>query len=284
MADHGAQIGFPGGDADGHMQSIPACAAIGLGVHMVGGRPIETRVDNACAAACDAAGRIDPGAALLLADQAMATGVFATLADPIPMLTLDLRIDLVAPLPAAPLACIIDDVSRDGDLALVRATLAAAGERIGTVTSRYLLGAMPGGIVKVDADGAVFPVSAAATFADYLGATDEGDHHRVTPRADHVGARALPAFHGGVIAALLAHAGMAAATAFRLVDIEVRYLAPARADRPLFARVVPQRIGRRAATLDVIAYQEDAARPVAIARLLAMSDPPGARAVHRFPG
>lgn len=283
MRDPFEHAGFPGGDANGHVGSIPACAALDLSVHLDRGWPIDTRIGAGLPAACTADGRIDPGAALLLADQAMATGVFASLVAPIPMLTLDLRVDWLGTLPAGPLRCVIDDVTRDGDIALVRARLVSAEGPVGAVSSRYLLGAMPGGEARIDQDGAQFPVSTAATFQDYLGATQDGEVHRLDPRPDHIGARGLPAFHGGVIAAFLARTGTALAPDFRPIDIEIRYLAPARADRPLRARATPQRLGRRAATVDVAAWQDTPDRPVAIARLLAMQDAPQAVQVFPFP-
>ena len=93
----------------------------------------------------------------------------------------------------------------------------------------------------------------------------------------------MPAFHGGVIAALLERTATAAADAsFRPLDIEIRYLAPARADRPLIARATPRRLGRRAATIDVAAWQEDADRPIALARVLLISDTGGQAKVTRF--
>jgi uncharacterized protein (TIGR00369 family) len=260
--------GFPGGDVDGHLRSIPACAALGL--RHAG--EVATLVGTDVAAARDADGRIDRGAALLLADQATAAGVFASLSAPVPMMTLDLRVDWLAALPADTLYCDIEDVVREGGRALVRGRLNGADGPVGSVLARYLLGAMPGGEKRIEADGASFARSAARSFADYLGAVEEGDALVVTPGTEHIGARTLPAFHGGVIAALLEKAGMRHAAEFRPTDIDVRFLSPARADRPLIAQATPRKLGRRAATIDVAAHQGDPDRPVAIARLLAMNE------------
>jgi acyl-coenzyme A thioesterase PaaI-like protein len=79
-----------------------------------------------------------------------------------------------------------------------------------------------------------------------------------------------------VIAALLEQAAVGSIDpAFRPIDFEIRFLAPARADRPLTARVVPRRVGRRAVTIDVDAYQGEPDRPVAVARMLAITDAAG---------
>ena len=267
--------GFPGSDSNSHIRTIPACAALGMRQRATLGGPVATTLDAALPAVRDPAGRIDRGAALVLADQATAGGVFASMRQPTPMMTLDLRLDWFAPLEARTLICTVDDVTRDGDLAFVRARLIGDGRPLGAATARYLVGAMPGGEASMDQRTAILPDSEAASFAAYLAAEPSENGLTIVPRPEHVGAP-LPAFHGGVIAALLEATGVAALDpALRPLDIETRFLAPARADRPLIAHVTPRRLGRRAATLDVAAYQDDPARPVAIARMLAISDAPG---------
>ncbi|WBH17974.1 PaaI family thioesterase [Sphingomonas radiodurans] len=268
--------GFPGSDANEHLRTIPACAALGMTQRAALGGPIVTSLDVALPAVRDAAGRVSRGAALVLADQATASGVFASLSQPTPMMTLDLRVDWFGPLPAGPLDCAIDDVFREGGLALTRGRLTADGMPVGAVTARYLVGAMPGGGTEgLERRTAILPPSDAASFTAYLDAVPTANGVTMAPRPEHVGAP-LPAFHGGVIAALLEQAAVASIdAAFRPLDIEIRFLAPARADRPLVARVVPRRVGRRAVTIDIDAHQGDPDKPVAIARMLAISDPAG---------
>lgn len=268
--------GFPGTSANDHLRTIPACAALGMTQRASLGGPIVTSLDAALPATRDAAGRISRGAALVLADQATAGGVFATLSQPTPMMTLDLRVDWFGPLPAGRLDCAIDNVVREGDLALARGRLLADGAPVGAATARYLIGSMPGGGGhRIEDRREILPPSDDATFAHYLDAISSPEGLTMRPRPEHVGAP-LPAYHGGVIAALLEHAAMLAIdTAFRPIDIEVRFLAPARAERPLVARVLPRRTGRRAATIDVEAHQGDVTKPVAIARMLAVSDEAG---------
>ena len=268
--------GFPGRDANQHLRTIPACAALGMQQRASHGGPVVTSLDASLPSTRDADGRVARGAALVLADQATAGGVFATLTQPTPMMTLDLRVDWFAPLPTGRLDCVIENVVRDGDLALARGLLLADGAPVGAATGRYLIGSMPGGGGgRIEDRTTILPPSTDANFATYLAATKESDGMSVTPRPEHVGAP-LPAFHGGVIAALLEASAVATIeSGFRPLDIETRYLAPARADRPLITRVVPRRIGRRAITIDVDAHQGDPAKSVAIARLLAMTDAPG---------
>ena len=276
--------GFPGSDANEHLRTIPACAALGMRQRAQIGGVVATSLDAALPAVRDADGRVSRGAALVLADQATAGGVFATLAQPTPMMTLDLRVDWFGPLPTGMLECVIDDVAREGDLALARARMVADGKPVGMALGRYLIGSMPGGGGgRIEDRRTILPPSDAASFADYLAARPWGDDMTITPRPDHVGAP-LPAFHGGVIAALLEHAAVNAIDpSYRPLDIEVRFLAPARADRPLMARVVPRRLGRRAVTIDVDAHQGDPEKPVAIARMLAITDPAGEATLFELP-
>lgn len=276
--------GFPGTEPNQHLRTIPACAALGMWQRAAVGEPVSTSLDVTLSAACDADGRVSRGAALVLADQATAGGVFTTLSRPTPMMTLDLRVDWFGPLPATAISCIIDEVTREGDLALSRGRLVADGKPIGAAVARYLIGSMPGGTPgRMDERHDVLPPSPAACFADYLGAEVTPDGLVMQPRAEHVGAP-LPAYHGGVIAGLLEHAGVSSIdAAFRPLDIEIRFLAPALATLPLVARVVPRRIGRRAITLDLEAHQGDPNRPVAIARMLAITDPAGDPVRHDLP-
>ena len=269
--------GFPGSDANEHLRTIPACAALGMRQRAALGGPVVTSLDAALPAVRDSSGRVARGAALVLTDQATAGGVFATLAQPTPMMTLDLRVDWFGPLPNNVLDCAIDDVVREGDLALARGRLLAHGAPVGAATARYLIGSMPGGGGhRIEDRREVLPPSDDATFAHYLDTISSPDGLTMRPRTAHVGAP-LPAYHGGVIAALLEQAAVRAIDpAFRPIDIEVRFLAPARAEHPLIARVVPRRTGRRAATIDVDAHQGDPSRPVAVARMLAISDEAGA--------
>lgn len=276
--------GFPGSEPSEHIRTIPACAALGMRQRATIGDPVSTSLDAALPAVCDTDGRVSRGAALVLADQATAGGVFTTLARPTPMMTLDLRVDWFGPLPAAALSCTIDEVTREGDLALSRGRLIAAGKPVGAAVARYLIGSMPGGTPgRMDDRHDVLPPSPAASFADYLGASASLDGLTMEPRAEHVGAP-LPAYHGGVIAGLLEQAGVAVIDlAFRPLDFEVRFLAPALATLPLIARVVPRRTGRRAITLDIDAHQGKPDRPVAIARMLAITDAVGEVQAYDLP-
>lgn len=282
-AGEAAWPGVPEGGVDAHLATIPACAALGLKQVARDSGGMALMVDPRLPAVRAPDGGVDPGAALLLADQATANGIFATLDSFVPMMTLGLRVDWAVPAPAAPLVCAIDDVMREGDLALVRGTLSAAGSLVGTATARYLLGAMPGGFRVQPSSERTDPPSSASSFDAYLGAETVADGLRLLRTPAHVGARALPAFHGGVIAALIERTGrVAVGEGFRVLDVDVRFLAPGRADRPLATRAVPRRLGRRVATVDVAAYQDDLERPVAIGRVMAVGDQPASLTGYRL--
>lgn len=92
---------------------------------------------------------------------------------------------------------------------------------------------------------------------------------RYAPRL--IGNSALPALHGGTLGALLETAATfqllwdsGASRAPRIVNITFEFLRSARAVDTL-ARAEITRQGRRVATVRVLAWQEDPARPVAAA-------------------
>lgn len=99
-----------------------------------------------------------------------------------------------------------------------------------------------------------------------------------------VGNPMLPALHGGAISALLESTAIfqllwegEVAAAPKTIGITIDYL---RSGRPVdtFARGFPTRQGRRVANVRVEAWQDDRARPIAVAtaRLLVAGDAPDA--------
>ncbi|MGM0535778.1 MAG: PaaI family thioesterase [Pseudomonadota bacterium] len=109
----------------------------------------------------------------------------------------------------------------------------------------------------------------------------EGLLFRLDPREGNVGNVLLPALHGGVVAAFMETAAtldlMLAARAPRLpriVDISIDYLRTARF-APTLARCSLQREGRRLGNVQVLAWQESEAVPVATARLHFVLGDPG---------
>jgi uncharacterized protein (TIGR00369 family) len=110
-------------------------------------------------------------------------------------------------------------------------------------------------------------------YARFLGVRAEvaGDEMTlIMPFAEHlVGNVRLPALHGGVVGAFLEMTALAQlwvsiglARQARPVDVTVEYL---RSGRPVtsYARAEIKRIGRRVANVQVEAWQEARARPIA---------------------
>ena len=93
----------------------------------------------------------------------------------------------------------------------------------------------------------------------------------VLPSAQHlIGNPMIPALHGGVIGAFMEMTALAqlslaepAKRVPKTIDITVEYLRPARAGVDTYARAILRKVGRRVANVQVEAWQESRARPVA---------------------
>lgn len=132
-------------------------------------------------------------------------------------------------------------------------------------------------IARARAQGELSLLLAAIPYAQYMGMTcavEDGDLVTIMKYSPHlVGNPALPALHGGTLGAL-----MESAAAYKLlwssetavlpktITLTIEYLRPA---RPVdtYARAVVTRQGRRVASLEVMAYQEDRAKPCATANV-----------------
>ncbi len=91
----------------------------------------------------------------------------------------------------------------------------------------------------------------------------------ILPFAPHlIGNPVLPALHGGVLGAFLEMTALAqlslaeAGRAPKTIDITVEYLRPGRA-QDTYARAILRKVGRRVANVQVEAWQESRAQPVA---------------------
>lgn len=277
--------GFPQADPRRHAGTIPACVSIGLEQMAIPGGPTGAWLDLGLPVTRDRDGRISRGAALILADQAAAAGVHATLAAPQPMMTLDLRVDWHGAIPVADrLDCIIDEAVREGELCTARGTLMAdAAHRVGSVVARFLIGAMPGGrVTDMPTSPAENGPSRAASFEEAMRVVACDGGWRVEPDPAMVGARAVPAFHGGFVAAVLEHAAGTIAAPHQPVDLEIRYLRPARADAPLFLTARAVQAGRRASVIEAEARQGEDGTVVAAMRALFLAHPRAPAVAHRL--
>ena len=263
------------------VRSVPACATLGVRGGGPGGRP-GCRMDGQLPAACEADGRFSRGAALILADQALAAGVFATLPAPMAMMTLDLRLDWHGELPvAADIGFATLRAVGEGAHCHVQGELLADGVVVATGSGRFLIGALPGGrVAERQASPVALPVSGAARFDDLLAMQADGDGWRIDSDLALVGALALPAYHGGFVAAALESACARLAPGHRAVDFDVRYLRPARADLPMRLVARPVRAGKLASVFDAEAWQGDVL--VAVARALFSGAASQQGVMHRF--
>ncbi len=245
---------------------VPACVTIGLTPFGPRGLP-GCSMDGRLPAACDADGRLSRGAALILADQALACGIYAALARPMPMMTLDLRLDWHGLLPAArEVGFGTTRVVIEGALVFVEGELLADGVVVASGSGRFLTGSMPGGGQGGGEEPVSFGASDESAFEGLLGLLADGDGWRVEPDARLVGARSLPAYHGGFIAALMDAACSRLAPGHRAVDQEIRYMRPARADLPLRVVAKAVRPGRLASVLEAEVVQGGA--QLAVSRAL----------------
>ena len=233
------------------MGAIPACLT--LGVKDVGRTGLPgCRMDGALPAAGDADGRLSRGAALVLADQSLACGVFAVLPEHRPMMTLDLRLDWHGPMPVA--ADVSFGTTRavlEGALCFVEGVLLADGAEVASGSARFLVGAMPGGrTTERQVEPLDLPLSPAADFDALMALLPDGDGWLVQPEPALVGAVSVPAYHGGFVAAWMDAACARLAVGHRPVDFEIRYLRPARSDLPLRVVARAVRAGQMASVLE----------------------------------
>ncbi len=110
-------------------------------------------------------------------------------------------------------------------------------------------------------------------YVAHLGIRRAGTGYLLPYRADLLGDATRPALHGGVVAGFLEAAALlhlflneiAPAHLPKTIDFSIDYLRGA-APRPTRADCEVVRVGRRAVLVHVRAWQEEPARPVALAR------------------
>lgn len=127
-----------------------------------------------------------------------------------------------------------------------------------------------------DAQARLSAVLAAIPYARFLGLRAElaGDEMTaILPFAEHlVGNTQLPALHGGVLGAFMEVTALMQLSIReplrrqpRTIDVTIEYLRPGR-PRTTFARADVRKVGRRIANVQVEAWQDTRASPVAALR------------------
>ncbi|MBI5443745.1 MAG: PaaI family thioesterase [Deltaproteobacteria bacterium] len=112
----------------------------------------------------------------------------------------------------------------------------------------------------------------AAVVGFELEETPEGPVTLLRPKASNVGNTQIPAVHGGVVGALLEHAGImqilweCEVDRFpKIINISLDYLRPCLAGQETRARARVVKLGRSVTNVRVEAWQADPSRPVAAA-------------------
>lgn len=293
-----------GADAEKFWWPVPFTRALGLAWIDLDAGTVSLRLPF-CNGVGNAAGAVDARAIMAALDHASSAALFAALGRPAPIATLDLRVAFARPVPPASDILLSAHASHvDETVAQITATARAAssGLAVASATAAFFLGASPGGTRGNPAGErrhnevpGTFHAESAQQFASFdafLGldavpdgtpAGVEGDAQRGAPdRSQHrvqsivqmhfadrlVGAVALPALHGGVVAALLATAAarlVAGESARRLAAISVQYLRAAKTETAVACAGFDKR-GARANMVSVSASQGQGAREVARAQ------------------
>ena len=231
----------------------------------------------------DTAGAVDARAIMAVLDHACSAALFGALGGPAPIATLDLRVAFARPVPPGSDILLSAHASHvDHAVAHITATARAAssGLTVATAAAAFFLGASPGG-TRGNPAGArrlnevpgVFHAEAVqgyASFDQFLGLDDAATGARMAFAERLVGAVALPALHGGVVASLLATAAarlVAGESARRLAAISVQYLRAAKAEMAVASAAFDKR-GARANLVSASASQGEGTREVARAQCI----------------
>ncbi len=240
---------------------------------------------------------IHPGCLSVLADSACGTAVAMALEVPEPFATLDLRMDYLRPAMAGhELICRADCHRLSRSVAFVRGELYQAGhdEPVATVHAAFMRAtakgareaapdkttAVPTWTAPCESDTPALPAGR-SPYVDFLGVrcmprSNNSPLFKLPFRPELIGNPMLPALHGGVLAgfaetaavlhlAAIAEVDPYTGQAPRGVDFSIDYL---RSAKPIdtYAGCTTIRLGARVALVQISLWQDEPARPVALAR------------------
>ncbi len=295
-APNPGEAGFPFGSGARHTAGVPFTRALGAvwegtdpSLAAPGTAWPGARMRLPCrAAVCDAEGAVDLRAIIAMLDHAGGSQLYAAGLAEGATATLELRVDMVGrPQPGQDVVTQTRALDRTGRSVLVQGEAAhpgAAGPLV-RMTGRYVSGFGPGRandgrepLARRVANEALHQARPAAkSFEELLGVAGLPiiDAAFELPFASwRVGSVALPALHGGVLAASLLHAAAAAvpapdarSTACRPVSMTVQFLRAALAQPTRFAGHCTK-AGSSAAYTTAIAHQQAGDRCVATAQVL----------------
>lgn len=268
-----------------HVLTIPACVAVGMREYASDADGTGAWFDLSLPVCCTRDGMPSRGAALILADQAGAIGTYSSFETRKPMMTLDLRVDWHGTMPRAQrLDVRIEDRLLQGNLSLVRGRMLADGQRVGTLHATFLIGAYPGGRQAEWQDEVLdLPLSSADCFETALRMEPQGEDWLIAPDTEMIGAKPIPAYHGGFVAGALEQACYLRSGERFAVNFDIRYLLPTRADRTIRVRTRILRSGKQASIIEADALQGEADTIVATARAVYLAEANEGQEVKQFP-
>ncbi|HEY4069563.1 MAG TPA: hotdog domain-containing protein [Burkholderiaceae bacterium] len=265
---------------------------LALGGESLGGdsRRIRLRLPFAPASSTEepgAAAAIDLRAVAALLDHAGGAAVYAALPGLKGTATLELHLDLLGkPVPGQDVHASAGCIAVDAASALVTGEAWCGGlsephasTPIARLSCRFIVGAGPGQRAgpeaqrlreRTAAEHVPVPPPLVRSFGELLGGRAQGHAFELPPAPWRVGSIALPALHGGVVAAgLMTAAALVAAESpgLSLRSLTVQYLRAAHVEDTRFAATVLKR-GARVAYLSAEATQRHGERRVATLQCL----------------
>jgi len=211
--------------------------------------------------------RVDTRALLAVTDHVMGLALHAALDHKGPLATVDLKMEQLAGLEAGPVFIRVSSAPLTSLLAFVTARLDQGDQNrpVAQASARFMVGAWPGGgaaafppplDTPVDLNGIID----FASFAGLPAAADSPVAFDVEARERVVGARAVPAFHGGIVGAALQTAACNLAVrergpAAQLISLSIDYGRAAIATEPLRIVAHVVRGGRRTLRIRAAAQQ-----------------------------
>lgn len=273
----------------------PQMADIGLAITSVGkGRAVIRLPDRPDWLGDPARGLLHPGPLIVLADSCCGLAVATSLAERMPIATLDLRMDYLRRAgPGHDLHCEAHCFRQTPNVAFVRGEVwqAEREEPVATVHAAFMLstparrpGAEPGAAPATPAEAWTPPTGDAAAlgdadvpYANYLGirlaADGDAPVFRLPFQPKLIGNPQLPALHGGVVAGFAETAAtlhliraVGGAKFPKCIDFSIDYL---RSGRPedTYASCEIVRLGGRVALVHVRCWQgKGPSQPITVAR------------------
>ncbi len=272
------------GDQAAHLRSVPFPHAAGARFSGTREREVELRLSYARLVRAPGGVAVDERAIMAMLDHACGAAMYAALAEPVPIATLDLRVAFQRPVPeGADILVAARTTHIAGMTAFVEASACAAGggPALVTASGAFMVGAHPGGATGSDMPDPwqsarqidIGDLSQLDSFEEFLCLARHGRYVRMEFSDRLIGAVSLPALHGGAVAALLATAAADLAgteRATRLVAITIQYLRAGRAET-LTANAEWEKRGARSSVVAAVARQSHGAREVARAQCTFMA-------------